>query len=156
MGGIVFIAGPHPWIPAPYRVRGRLFAGMTELCKGLRRREPIPGCWIPVYTETSAASVEEVPQRLDEPGRVVARHQVPRVLDDRQLAVPQAPHGLLRDLLGQHLAVRSAHHEGRALDPLDVAPLPLDESRPGCGRDGDRSTLSYFQVHLPLGSRFRL
>ena len=29
MGGIVFIAEPHPWIPA--------FAGMTELCKGLLR-----------------------------------------------------------------------------------------------------------------------
>ena len=27
MGGIAFIAEPHPWIPA--------FAGMTELCKGL-------------------------------------------------------------------------------------------------------------------------
>ena len=29
MGGIVYIAEPHPWIPA--------FAGMTELCKGLPR-----------------------------------------------------------------------------------------------------------------------
>ena len=37
MGGIVFIAEPHPWIPA--------FAGMTELCKGSPRGEeakPLP------------------------------------------------------------------------------------------------------------------
>ena len=27
---------PHLWIPAPYRVRGRLFAGMTDYSKGLR------------------------------------------------------------------------------------------------------------------------
>ena len=42
-GGIT-PARPPLWIPAPYRVRGRLFAGMTELCKGLPRIEYGAGC----------------------------------------------------------------------------------------------------------------
>ena len=57
MGGIVYIAEPHPWIPA--------FAGMTELCKGLPRGKIEMGA----LGLTKSKAVHSTPKSEQFPGR---------------------------------------------------------------------------------------